>query len=142
MGHTGEEIVKFQDTAAFIAEELHGLACFGESVANNTVAKGFRELDPPLTREIVSTFTSNLHGEVSELWEAYRAGKLSEPCDKAEKMKAMGLVPLTYAEEEIADIIIRALDTANAIGVDVRIALAVKHLYNTTRERLHGGKKA
>lgn len=54
---------------------------------------------------------NNLHGEVAELWEAHRSGKLSEPCDKATKMASLGIEPLTCAEEELADIVIRVLDT-------------------------------
>jgi len=54
---------------------------------------------------------NNLHGEVAELWEAHRAGNLNQPCDKAERMDALGIKPLTCAEEELADIVIRVLDT-------------------------------
>jgi hypothetical protein len=57
-------------------------------------------------------------------------------------MEALGLPGLTYAEEEIADEIIRALDKAEAFGVDVAKAIAVKMAYNTSRPLLHGGKKA
>jgi NTP pyrophosphatase (non-canonical NTP hydrolase) len=89
-----------------------------------------------------SVFSANLHGEVSEFWEAFRDGTLNEPCDKAHKMEALGLQPLTCAEEEIADALIRTLDTANAFGVDVAKAVAAKIAYNATRPKLHGGKKA
>ena len=41
----------------------------------------------------IGAFISNIHGEVSELWEAYREGKLRESCDKATEP------PLTCAEE-------------------------------------------
>lgn len=85
---------------------------------------------------------SNLHGEVSEMWEAHRANKLNEPCDKAEKMKTLGLPPLTCIEEEVADIIIRALDLVQEYNVDVKKALAVKDAYNQTRPHKHGGKIA
>ena len=90
-----------------------------EHVEANTVDKGFRPQTVAQSREDLATFTANLHGEVSELWEAYRGGKLHEPCDKAEQMRAAGLLVLTCAEEELADIIIRALDTARALNVDI-----------------------
>lgn len=110
-------------------------------VAKNAEDKGFREGQlGQLLRAAV--YTANQHGESSEFWEAFRGGKLNEPCDKAEKMKALGLPPLTAAEEEIADEIIRALDKADAHKADVAKAVAVKMLYNATRPPLHGGKKA
>lgn len=90
----------------------------------------------------VGNFLCNLHGEVSELWEAWRAGKLNEPCDKADKMKALTGVGLTCAEEELADIIIRALDTSQTLGVDIAKAVYIKNEYNKTREHRHGGKLA
>jgi NTP pyrophosphatase (non-canonical NTP hydrolase) len=92
-------------------------------------AKGFHEVNntPP-------AWVANLHGEVSELWEAYRNGKLDEPCDKG--------IPLTNAEEELADIVIRAFDTAGQLGFDIERAILVKLEYNASRPYLHGGKKA
>jgi len=77
---------------------------------------------------------ANLHGEVSELWEAYRKGNLNEPCDKQ--------IPLTCAEEELADIIIRAMDNAVQLGINIEHAVEVKSAYNKTRAFRHGGKLA
>ena len=93
-------------------------------------------------RERVAVYLINLHGEVSEAWESFRAGTLHEPCDKAEKMKAMGLRPLTCLEEELADIAIRCFDTAQAYGLDLQSSIEVKHAYNGTRAARHGGKLA
>lgn len=74
---------------------------------------GFHASEEDVTlREKVGTFAMNLHAEISELWEAFRKGQLFELCDKAEKMKAMGLRPLTCIEEELADIHIRNMDMA------------------------------
>jgi len=122
-------------------------------VAGNAKAKGFRDqMAEGLTPEQwagqpgrlirAAVFTSNQHGESSEFWEAFRAGNLDELCDKAEKMKAIGLPPLTNAEEEIADEIIRALDKAECFGVNVAKAVSVKMSYNASRPMLHGGKRA
>jgi NTP pyrophosphatase (non-canonical NTP hydrolase) len=90
----------------------------------------------------VASMVANLHGEASELWEAYRAGKLHDECDKADKMRAAGTPVLTCAEEELADIIIRALDDAYLMGVDIEKALAGKIAFNRTRPHRHGGKLA
>ena len=90
----------------------------------------------------VATFDANMNGEISELWEAFRAGNLDKPCDKADKMTALGLPGLTCAEEEMADIAIRLFDTAEFWGVDLEKAIRIKHLFNASRPHRHGGKLA
>jgi hypothetical protein len=57
-------------------------------------------------------------------------------CDKATSDR------LTCAEEELADIIIRAMDTAVALGVDIGRAIEIKSRYNESRAYRHGGKAA
>jgi NTP pyrophosphatase (non-canonical NTP hydrolase) len=81
----------------------------------------------------VASFVANLHGEVSELWEAARKGKLRAQCDKMN-------CNLSCAEEELADIMIRAMDTAVALGVDLGNAILVKSGYNVGRPFMHGKK--
>ena len=135
------------------AQSLSILNDLRDLVVENSKKKGFRDaLRYDLTDEQwagpigqlirASVMTANQHTETSEFWEAYRNGALHEPCDKAAKMEAMGLPALTNAEEEIADEIIRALDKAEAHGVDVAKAVAIKAAYNSGRPFLHGGKKA
>ena len=85
---------------------------------------------------------NNLHNEVSELHEAWRNNRLHAPCDKAEAMKAAGIEPLTCLEEELADIVIRALDDARRLGVDIQSAVERKHAFNATRSLRHGGKRS
>lgn len=105
--------------------------------------KGFHDGDALMSeRERVSVAINNLHSEVSEMWEAYRAGTLHKPCNKAERMAAMGLRPLTCIEEEMADVALRNSDNARAFGVDLQEAMAIKHAYNGTRAARHGGKLA
>lgn len=102
-----------------VATEMHEIA----------KSKGWHDEDAPF-----ANFVANLHGEVSEMWEAYRAGKLSAPCDKP--------VKLTCLEEELADIVIRAMDTAAKCGVDLGQAILKKSEYNHARSYRHGGKVA
>ena len=83
-----------------------------------------------VTFDRMSRFCANLHGEVSELWEAARKGHLMEKCDKP--------VNLTCAEEELADIVIRAFDTAHTLGLDIGRAIALKSEYNESRPHMHG----
>lgn len=103
-------------------------------------SKGFHDVEQDALG--MPRYVANLHGEVSELWEAFRAGTLDKPCDKADKMRAAGTPVLTCAQEEIADIIIRTLDTAKALGVDVAFSVAAKDAFNQTRPPRHGGKHA
>jgi len=84
--------------------------------------------------DMTAILCTNLHGEVSELWEAARKNALRQRCDKD--------CDLTNVEEEIADIIIRALDMAYWLGVDADVAIARKMAYNETRPIRHGGKIA
>lgn len=100
-------------------------------------SKGFKDAPVPMAESV-----ANIHGEVSELWEAYRTSSLNEPCDKAEKMKALGLRPLTCLQEELADIVIRALDAARDHQVDIADAVRVKNEFNKHRPHRNGGKIA
>ena len=122
------------------ASELQVLNVIANHVHEVSTAKGFH--DPDLEVQGFARYTSNLHGEISELWEAYRKGQLNEPCDKAEEMKSYGLPVLTSIEEELADIVIRALETARIHDVDMARAVAIKDAFNQERPHRHGGKKA
>lgn len=82
----------------------------------------------------------NIVSEAVEAWEGFRGRKPNAICDKGPKMAELGLPMLTNAEEEIADIIIRALDTAQVIGVNARRAVSVKLLFNRSRGHKHGNK--
>jgi hypothetical protein len=82
----------------------------------------------------IGEYCANLHGEVSELWEAYRKGILYNQCDKN--------IELNCAAEELADIVIRAMDMAVALKINIGEAIAAKDAYNQTRPYKHGGKKA
>lgn len=110
-----------------IARAVHVLAC----------EKGWYAV-PETEHQFIARSVANLHGEVSELWEAERKRQLHEECDKAAKMKELGVTPLTCLEEELADIIIRAMAVAVRLGVDIAGAVESKHVYNASREYRHG----
>lgn len=101
--------------------EISGFHAADKYLADGTLANGrFGE------------YCANLHGEVSELWEAYRKGNLYNKCDKP--------IDLSCAAEELADIVIRALDAAVAMKINIGEAIAAKDAYNQTRSYMHGKK--
>ena len=114
-----------------LAKELHETA----------IEKGWYDIIQG-ENAFVERMCNNLHDEVSELHEAWRNGNLHLPCDKAVKMVDAGLPSLSCLEEELADIIIRALDNAVYLGIDIEEAVITKHRYNKLREYRHGGKKS
>jgi NTP pyrophosphatase (non-canonical NTP hydrolase) len=85
---------------------------------------------------------NNLHDEVCELHEAWRNNNLHSLCDKSEKMVDARIDPLTCAEEEFADIIIRVLDNCRKLKIDIQSAVERKHEYNKSRTLRHGGKRS
>lgn len=72
-----------------------------------------------------------MHSELSEALEAMREG---DP--ESEKIPGFSCV-----EEELADVIIRIMDFAHTLGHNVAGAIVAKHSHNTTRPRMHGGKR-
>lgn len=113
---------------------IEALNELSKAAYDNAKAKGFHDKDGDIVSDY-ARWTANLHGEVSELWEASRKGELNAPCDKAMDMLELGL---TCEEEELADIIIRVLDTAGARGISIGRAVLLKMAYNATRPHMHG----
>ena len=71
-----------------------------------------------------------MHSELSEALEGLRDG--NPPDDK---------VPtFTSVEAELADVVIRIMDFAQARQYRVAEAIITKHKFNKTREHKHGGK--
>lgn len=82
----------------------------------------------------------NIMGEVSEAWEEYRANRKATETyyetDKQGNQKPMGI------PTELADVVIRVMDTCEALGIDLQAAIEEKHAYNATRSFRHGNKRA
>lgn len=71
-----------------------------------------------------------MHSELSEALEGLRGDNKS---DKLENF--------TAEEEELADVVIRAMDYAGKRGLRLAEAIVVKGNYNISRPYKHGGKK-
>jgi NTP pyrophosphatase (non-canonical NTP hydrolase) len=86
------------------------------------------------------TAVANLHGEVSEAWEAWRRWGTNDmtgcigPITDPQKPEGVG--------SEFADIFIRLLDNCAAYGIDLEAEYERKIAYNRTRPVKHGGKRA
>jgi NTP pyrophosphatase (non-canonical NTP hydrolase) len=76
------------------------------------------------------TLIALMHSELSEALEAEREDKQS---DKIPEFSGV--------EEELADTIIRILDTAKEMKLDIIGAIRAKMGYNDSRAYRHGGKK-
>jgi len=116
---------------------MNSLNQMAQTFHENAKSKGFHP-EHETIREFMANQCNNICGEVAELWDAWRSGKEFEPCDKAHKMSELGLYPLNCTEEELADIIIRALDLSARLGIDIQRAVESKHAYNTSRPYKHG----
>ena len=98
-------------------------------------------------RDIASQFV-NFHAEISEAWEEVRDGKPfnkiiyhesqahGEGEDTTERILKPCGVPI-----ELADCVIRIMDTCEAYEIDLEEAILEKIKFNQTRPYRHGGKK-
>lgn len=120
---------------------MNNLTSLASEAYRNAVIKGFHP-EGESEDAFVERMCNLLHSEVSEIYEAWRNNQLREPCDKASKMNLLGCKPLSCLEEELADIIIRVLDNAVHLGVDIEVAVTHKMKFNQTREFRHGNKKS
>lgn len=82
------------------------------------------------------------HSEISEALEEYRKG--CGPTVTYYKTDPIDGKPLSAKPEgiptELADLLIRVLDTCGHYGIDIDHAVEMKLAYNATRGHRHGGK--
>lgn len=105
-----------------------GLNALRDKVHNMAKEKGWHEPSPSFGEAMAL-----LHSEVSEALEAYR------DYGNVEHFGPPGHKP-TGVPSELADVIIRCLDTCGAFGIDIEEAVRRKMAFNATRDKRHGGK--
>lgn len=99
---------------------------FAQLAHNTSKAKGWYDKGVPDD----SVLLINIIREATEAWEGIRIG--NPPDEKCPEFSQL--------EVELADVVIRVMDTAQARGLRVAEALIAKMGYNATRSYRHGGK--
>lgn len=107
-------------------------------VIDNLNKKGWREGD-----QTIAGHVCNLHGEVSEIWEAYRSWGLKDVTDTIGWQRSIDGMPKPEGVgPELADLFIRILDDCEFYGIDLDAEYERKMAYNRLRPYRHGGKLA
>ena len=113
------------------------IADWTRAIAANNRDKGWRDEHVPTDAKGLGRYIAvNLMlivSEASEALEDARAGNFAASTNP-QTGKAEGL------PSELADIVIRTLDLADILGIDLTRALEEKHSYNLGRAHRHGGK--
>jgi NTP pyrophosphatase (non-canonical NTP hydrolase) len=108
-----------------------GLNAIRDAAHSLASEKGFYDGFQHTATDICSKLAL-LHSEVSEAVQEVRDGRELHTIQYRADGKPAGF-PI-----ELADIILRTLDLAGALGIDIDTAVAVKHGYNETRPYKHG----
>lgn len=117
--NAAERSISFAERAAFCSS----WARLAAAVHENAVTKGFWEAEPNQGEKIAL-----MHSELSEALEGIRHG--NPPSDHIPEFSAI--------EEELADVIIRAMDFATKYKLRLAEAMLAKHAFNVQRPHKHG----
>jgi len=122
------------------APSHHALLDLQKDIHAVAVEKGWWPAEGEPDRN-VGELLALIHAEVSEAMEDYRKAPVPKGVPSFRYIDGTKKKPAGFWTE-IADVVIRCLDLAEAHGVDLGQVIEAKHEYNKTREFRHGGKKA
>lgn len=135
-----EAIEMLSDIKPASIQRSEEIAALQRSVFQNAKAKGFHILDIPRHRELSAMETAWVNSQLMLI--------VSEVAEATEALRVTGLRPDITSDgkplgfgSELADALIRILDTAELCGIDLAADIAAKAAYNTTRPIKHGNKK-
>ena len=107
------------------------------AVHQTALAKGWYDTERSFP-EVIAL----MHSELSEALEAYRDTGTEQLAEMWHSAPGNGTIKPEGAVVELADAIIRILDTCAFYGMDIQGALDAKMAYNETRPYRHGNKRA
>lgn len=108
-----------------------------EELREINISKGFRVPEGGPGTNTFGDYIALLHSEVSEALEAYRSWKLD---DATEIVYGNHLPKPEGVGSELADVLIRLIDTADVFGIDLAQEYHRKVAYNRTRSFQHGSR--
>lgn len=131
---------------------INAIGDMTQEIHKNAVEHGFYEVVPSIPERLMLTV-----GELAEALEEYRNDTPTqyvvrqEPDAKSASGCRVNWItnPMEWRPgekpegiaSELADAVIRIMDTCAEQGIDLGAMIAIKHAYNKTRPYKHGGKR-
>lgn len=127
--------------------DVKALNAWAEAFHLNSKKHGFWDKTPDIETRVaaIPEKLCLIHSEVSEALEDFRKmGPTATAADLAREVRTMFYNIEGKPEgmpSELADIVIRTMELASALGIDIGNAIKDKHEYNKSRPYRHGGKR-
>ncbi len=145
--------IQIQNVAELMADDPKSIATWQDEVHAMATAKGwwdgYERADGRVVMSVdqILAKLALIHSEVSEALEDVRVGKMERtghgaPCDCRQADCSFPPVKPEGFPTELADVVIRCLDLAGAMGIDLEGEIRTKVRFNATRPIKHGGKLA